>query len=73
MGVKVRDLQAHGQQVPEELRGRFEEADEKVFAHVRALFGGNSAPGGHRRGADRPRDPRVLLRAAASRCSRATG
>ena len=41
MGVKVRDLQAHGQQVPEELRGPFEEADEKVFAQVRALFGGN--------------------------------
>ncbi len=40
MGVQVRDLQAHGQQVPEELRGPFEEADEKVFSQVRSLFGG---------------------------------
>ncbi len=41
MGVRVRDLQAHGRQIPEELRAPFEEADEKVFAGVRALFGGN--------------------------------
>jgi long-chain acyl-CoA synthetase len=40
LGVKVRDLQARGLQIPEELRAPFEEADEKVFGGVRALFGG---------------------------------
>jgi len=41
MGVKVRDLQHHGQEIPEELKGPFEQADEQVFSNVRALFGGN--------------------------------
>jgi long-chain acyl-CoA synthetase len=41
MGVKVRDLQNHGKEVPEELAGPFQQADEQVFAGVRALFGGN--------------------------------
>jgi long-chain acyl-CoA synthetase len=40
MGVKVRDLQHHEKEVPEELRGPFEQADEEVFSNVRALFGG---------------------------------
>jgi long-chain acyl-CoA synthetase len=40
MGVKVRDLEAHGREVPDELRAPFEQAEEKVFANVRALFGG---------------------------------
>jgi long-chain acyl-CoA synthetase len=40
MGVKVRDLEAQGKDVPEELRGPFQQADEQVFANVRALFGG---------------------------------
>jgi long-chain acyl-CoA synthetase len=41
LGVKVRDLQAHGQEVPEELKAPFEEAEKRVFANVRAIFGGN--------------------------------
>jgi long-chain acyl-CoA synthetase len=40
MGVKVRDLEARGQEVPDELREPFAKADEQVFANVRALFGG---------------------------------
>jgi long-chain acyl-CoA synthetase len=41
LGVKVRDLQARGQHVPDELRAPFEEADRRMFAKVRGLFGGN--------------------------------
>ncbi len=40
MGGRVRDLQLAGQAIPEELRAPFEQAEEKVFANVRALFGG---------------------------------
>ena len=62
LGVKVRDLQARGEDVPEELRrpvraGRREALQERARDLRRPR-----APGGHRRGADRPRDPRVLLR-----------
>jgi long-chain acyl-CoA synthetase len=41
LGMKVRNLQAQGQEVPEELRIPFEEADEKLFKNVRAIFGGS--------------------------------
>ncbi len=41
LGMKVRELQAKGEEVPEELRQPFEEADEKLFKNVRAIFGGN--------------------------------
>jgi long-chain acyl-CoA synthetase len=41
LGVKVRDLQARGQDVPDELKAPFAEADERVFAKVRGIFGGN--------------------------------
>jgi long-chain acyl-CoA synthetase len=40
LGVKVRDLMNRGEQVPEEMRGPFEEADEQLFKNVRAIFGG---------------------------------
>ena len=40
LGVKVRDMINRGEQVPEELKGRFEEADEQLFKNVRAIFGG---------------------------------
>ncbi|HEV2923345.1 MAG TPA: long-chain fatty acid--CoA ligase [Solirubrobacteraceae bacterium] len=40
LGVKVRDLMNRGEQVPEEMRGPFEEADELLFKNVRAIFGG---------------------------------
>jgi long-chain acyl-CoA synthetase len=41
LGVKVRDLEARGEPVPEELRKAYEVADERVFRNVRAIFGGN--------------------------------
>ena len=40
LGVKVRTMEAREEPVPEELRKPFEEADERIFKHVRALFGG---------------------------------
>ncbi len=41
LGVKVRNMMAAGEPVPEELRAPFEEADENLFKNVRAIFGGN--------------------------------
>jgi long-chain acyl-CoA synthetase len=40
LGVKVRDMQAHGEEVPAELLAPFNEADEQLFKNVRAIFGG---------------------------------
>jgi long-chain acyl-CoA synthetase len=40
LGVKVRDMQAHGQEVPAELMEQFNAADEQLFKNVRAIFGG---------------------------------
>jgi long-chain acyl-CoA synthetase len=40
LGVKVRDLINRGEQVPSEVLGPFEEADEQLFKNVRAIFGG---------------------------------
>src|SRR5204862_5926665 len=40
LGVRVRSMQARGEEVPEELRAPFEQADERIFKKVRALFGG---------------------------------
>jgi len=41
LGVKVRDMQLRGQQVPPELQAKFDAADEQLFKNVRAVFGGN--------------------------------
>jgi long-chain acyl-CoA synthetase len=41
LGFKVRNMQAKGEPVPPELEEQFEEADEKLFKNVRAIFGGN--------------------------------
>ena len=41
VGLKVRALQAAGQEVPAELQAHFDAADEKLFKNVRAAFGGN--------------------------------
>ena len=62
LGVQVRDLQVRGEEVPAELRdavraGRGAALQERARDLRRA-----PAPGGHRRRADRPGDPRVLLR-----------
>ena len=40
LGVKVRDMVAHGQPVPPELQAKFDAADEQLFQNVRAVFGG---------------------------------
>jgi long-chain acyl-CoA synthetase len=41
LGMKVRNMQARSEEVPQELRKPFEEADEKLFKNVRAIFGGS--------------------------------
>src|SRR3954454_20964929 len=41
LGVHVRDLEARGEPVPDELRKAYAVADERVFRNVRAIFGGN--------------------------------
>ena len=40
VGLKVRALQAAGQDVPAELQAHFDAADEALFKNVRAAFGG---------------------------------
>jgi long-chain acyl-CoA synthetase len=40
LGVKVRDMINRGEDVPDELRGPFEEADDQLYRNVRAIFGG---------------------------------
>src|SRR5829696_5355790 len=40
VGLKVRQLQAAGREVPAEFRAHFDAADEKLFKNVRAAFGG---------------------------------
>ena len=40
LGMKVRDMMVAGEAVPPELREPFEEAEEKLFKNVRAIFGG---------------------------------
>jgi long-chain acyl-CoA synthetase len=40
VGLQVRELIEREQPVPDELRERFEEADERLFRHVREIFGG---------------------------------
>jgi long-chain acyl-CoA synthetase len=41
LGVEVRDMINRGEPVPPELQKPFDEADEKLFKNVRALFGGH--------------------------------
>jgi long-chain acyl-CoA synthetase len=41
LGLKVRNMIERGEEVPEELRKPFDEADEQLFKNVRAIFGGN--------------------------------
>jgi long-chain acyl-CoA synthetase len=40
LGVKVRDMQVRGEEVPPELLEPFEAAEERLFKNVRAIFGG---------------------------------
>jgi long-chain acyl-CoA synthetase len=41
LGMKVREMQVRGEEIPQELREPFEQAEEKLFKNVRAIFGGN--------------------------------
>ncbi len=41
LGGKVRHMLVRGEEIPQELRGPFEEAEEKLFKNVRGVFGGN--------------------------------
>ncbi|MEA2214688.1 MAG: long-chain acyl-CoA synthetase [Solirubrobacteraceae bacterium] len=40
LGVKVRDMMNRGEEVPQDMQKAFDEADERFFANVRAIFGG---------------------------------
>jgi long-chain acyl-CoA synthetase len=40
LGVRVRDMMAHGEEVPADLQEPFDEADEQLYKNVRAVFGG---------------------------------
>ncbi len=40
LGIEVRDLMNRGEPVPAELQEPFEQAEEKLFKNVRAIFGG---------------------------------
>src|SRR5918995_1830075 len=41
LGVKVRMMREAGEEVPAELQGAFDQAEEKLFKNVRGLFGAN--------------------------------
>jgi long-chain acyl-CoA synthetase len=40
LGVRVRDMQIRGEEVPPELMTPFQQAEEHLFSNVRAIFGG---------------------------------
>jgi long-chain acyl-CoA synthetase len=40
LGVKVREMQRRGEQVPEELQAAFDQADNALYSNVRNIFGG---------------------------------
>ncbi len=40
IGLRVRELEASGQEIPPELQAAYEQADERLFKVVRAAFGG---------------------------------
>ncbi|MGH2903179.1 MAG: AMP-dependent synthetase/ligase [Solirubrobacteraceae bacterium] len=40
LGVKVRNMMLAGEAIPAEMQKAFDEADEKLFKNVRAIFGG---------------------------------
>jgi long-chain acyl-CoA synthetase len=41
LGLKAREILAREEPLPAELQGPFEQAEEKLFKNVRAIFGGN--------------------------------
>jgi long-chain acyl-CoA synthetase len=40
LGMRIRDLESRDEPIPAELQGPYDEADERLFRHVRAIFGG---------------------------------
>ncbi len=40
LGCRVRDMEVRGEPIPPELREPFEQAEERLFKNVRAIFGG---------------------------------
>src|SRR3712207_3543382 len=40
VGVRVRDLERRGEEVPAELQSAFDQAEEALYKNVRAIFGG---------------------------------
>ena len=40
LGMKVRELEAAGQEIPEQLREPYEKAEQELFSNVRNVFGG---------------------------------
>ncbi|MGI8846159.1 MAG: AMP-dependent synthetase/ligase, partial [Thermoleophilaceae bacterium] len=40
VGLKVRQMQQHGEEVPPELQAGFDKAEEALYKNVRAIFGG---------------------------------
>jgi long-chain acyl-CoA synthetase len=40
LGVKVRDMQRRGEEVPEKLQAAFDQADKALYQNVRNIFGG---------------------------------
>jgi long-chain acyl-CoA synthetase len=45
IGVKVREMQRTGQEVPAELQEHFDQAEEALYKNVRAIFGGRVRQG----------------------------
>ena len=43
LGMKVRQMQRRGEEVPAELQAAFDKADEAMYVKVRGLFGGKSS------------------------------
>jgi long-chain acyl-CoA synthetase len=41
LGLKVRQMQTAGEEVPAELQSAFDQAEEALYKNVRAIFGGN--------------------------------
>jgi long-chain acyl-CoA synthetase len=41
IGITVRELERHGEPVPEKLQAAFDKAEEALFKNVRNIFGGN--------------------------------
>jgi long-chain acyl-CoA synthetase len=45
LGVKVREMMQRGEEIPPELQGPFDQAEEALYKNVRAIFGGRVRQG----------------------------